>query len=99
MTFPPPTSTPTASPDMETRLCKVCKAQKPVSEFRTGTGGRVKTICRECTDGLIAAYLGEGLRRCATCGRPTCNYRCAACWAKIRGGENDGSGLDPMYLP
>ncbi|MDR0339109.1 MAG: hypothetical protein LBH65_02400 [Desulfovibrio sp.] len=24
-------------------------------------------------------------RRCATCGRPTNNYRCARCWRKLRG--------------
>ncbi len=23
-------------------------------------------------------------RRCASCGRPTTDYRCAACWAKLR---------------
>lgn len=25
------------------------------------------------------------MRKCATCGKPTVNYRCDACWKKIRG--------------
>jgi hypothetical protein len=25
------------------------------------------------------------LRKCASCGKPTVNYRCSKCWAKVRG--------------
>ena len=45
----------------------------------------------------LRAYQGKS-RRCATCGRPTNNYRCADCWTAIRGeadtyyGEQDMSG-------
>lgn len=32
-------------------------------------------------------------RRCHDCGKPTADYRCAKCWAKIRGGaENRTDG-------
>ena len=86
-------------PAVPLRLCKVCKEEKPVSEFRIGPSGRMKTICGECTDAIILACLGAGLRRCTTCGRPTANYRCSSCWAKIRGSGNTGIGLDPNYLP
>ena len=40
----------------------------------------------ECQDTLIRAYAGRNIRHCATCGK------------KVRGG-NDGTGLDPNYLP
>ena len=45
----------------------------------------------------LRVYQGKS-RRCATCGRPTNNYRCADCWTAIRGeadtyyGEQDMSG-------
>lgn len=28
---------------------------------------------------------GSAKRKCASCGRPTVNYRCSKCWEKIRG--------------
>lgn len=38
-------------------------------------------------------------RRCHDCGRPTTNYRCDKCWAKIRGGgEATNSPLDPDFV-
>lgn len=81
------------------RTCRVCEEQKPLSEFRMGPSGRMKSICNECADILLSAHYGAGLRRCATCGRPTANYRCSKCWAVIRDGETNFSGLDPNYLP
>lgn len=81
------------------RQCRLCHERKGLSEFRIGPSGRTKSICRECTDTLIIACLGELPRRCATCRKPTANYRCAGCWAKIRGSGNNGSGFDPNYLP
>ncbi len=29
------------------------------------------------------------MRRCHDCGRPTWNFRCDACWRKLRGGDMD----------
>ena len=80
------------------RLCRVCHEEKPLSEFRIGPSGRIKSICDSCTEALITAAYGAGIRRCATCGRLTANYRCSACWKAIRG-EMDMNGLDPNYLP
>lgn len=75
------------------RLCRVCHEEKPISYFRIGPSGRVKSICDGCTETLIAAYYGvSGLRRCTTCGRPTVNYRCGCCWKKIRGEDFDDNG-------
>ncbi len=84
--------------NVELRLCKVCHEHKAVSKFRVGHGGRLKSICDGCTEAIISAALGDGIRRCATCGRLTANYRCSACWRTIRG-DSDSNGLDPNYLP
>lgn len=81
------------------RTCRVCWEQRPLSAFRVGPSGRMKSICSKCADALLSAHYGAGLRRCATCGRPTANYRCGKCWAAIRGGETNFSWLDPNYLP
>jgi predicted amidophosphoribosyltransferase len=81
------------------RTCRVCQEQKPLSEFHMGPSGRLKSICSDCVDVLTFTHYGAGLRRCATCGKPTANYRCSKCWAVIRNGETNFSGLDPNYLP
>lgn len=36
-------------------------------------------------------------RRCHDCGKPTADYRCAACWAKIRGGTENRTDGDYAY--
>ena len=33
----------------------------------------------------------KATRRCHDCGKPTNNYRCEECWAKLRGRANDTS--------
>ena len=36
-------------------------------------------------------------RKCTTCGRPTSNYRCNACWIAIRGQSYEEQPLDLTY--
>lgn len=36
-------------------------------------------------------------RRCHDCGKPTADYRCAACWAKIRSGTENRTDGDYAY--
>lgn len=36
--------------------------------------------------GPIRQYGNRAQRRCHDCGQPTNNYRCPACWERIRGG-------------
>lgn len=58
---------------------------------------------------IRATKMGGGvyMRRCHDCGAPTTDYRCPACWAKLRrkGGYNLGetvqdvkSGLSGVYI-
>ena len=83
--------------DMQ-RTCRICGETKPLTDFRTGPQGRKKSLCLQCTDDLIRIYLGPGLRKCATCKRPTTNYRCGTCWKKMRThSEFYGPELDETY--
>jgi len=66
------------------RCCRICGENKPLTAFHVRPDGRMKSLCRQCTDDLITAFCGLKNRRCTTCGRPTNNYRCAGCWKKIR---------------
>lgn len=51
-----------------------------VNEYNERRYGReTQRKSRDCGD-----ENGEKKRKCTTCGRPTNNYRCDACWAKIK---------------
>jgi len=81
------------------RQCRTCREDKPLTEFRVGPSGRVKSICDGCTETLIAAYYGTaGLRRCTTCGRLTVDYRCSSCWKKLRDPDVYDGGIDTESL-
>lgn len=80
---------------MERQTCAICHRNKELDAFRLGVRGKHKKICAACEDKLLKK---AGItRRCHDCGRPTNNYRCAACWRKLR--EDDVGGIDPQYLP
>ena len=75
------------------KTCPVCGGQ-----FRTEVRRRrfCDRICASASRAGIsreAWLLEHGLyhgRRCHDCGEPTNDYRCPACWAKIRGEEDLG---------
>lgn len=62
---------------METKECPICGEELPISRFITGNA--VFDACRQCRLATSGGY-----RKCHDCGRPTTNYRCSACWAKLR---------------
>lgn len=80
---------------MEGQVCFRCRRFKALEEFNVGKSGRRKKLCAACEEKILKK---SGVtRRCHDCGQPTHNYRCAACWRKLR--KTNGSGIDPQYLP
>lgn len=51
-----------------------------VARGRASTGKKEWAACVQ-----DKAVLKRGQRRCTTCGKPTINYRCHACWRALRG--------------
>ncbi|GKI13480.1 hypothetical protein CE91St39_29340 [Desulfovibrionaceae bacterium] len=45
------------------------------------------------------AVLKQGVRRCHDCGKPSHgNYRCSACWSRIRGGSETAQRVDEDFV-
>lgn len=45
------------------------------------------------------AALKKGVRRCHDCGKPSHgNYRCSACWSRIRGGSKTAQRVDGDFV-
>ena len=75
--------------DYVLRICPVCEVYF-LSKFK-----KAKYCCRRCKDivnmetqALRNSELIEPIRRCATCGKPTNNYRCEECWSRLREGPD-----------
>ena len=65
---------------LDTKICPVCGAN-----FTTGRIGKVY-CSRRCAKAAERELMekGEVRRRCHDCGRPTTDYRCPACWRRLR---------------
>jgi DNA transposition AAA+ family ATPase len=83
---------------MREMTCALCHRTLPEEQFRMRPNGRRKSLCLRC-EGRIARRHGLK-RRCHDCGAPTNNYRCWACWSRLRGkAVFSAQGVDPRYLP
>lgn len=51
----------------------------------------------EQQESTLLNALGNNIRKCHDCGKPTSNYRCQACWYKLRNGPCP-SVLDDTYI-
>lgn len=82
----------------ETKTCCICHAEKPLAMFNERPDGSgYKTICRLCEIRKRAEETARGVRKCATCGRRTINYRCARCWREHYGVVPWNTSLPAIY--
>ena len=57
--------------------CNICGSKFPTDGYKT---------CPACR--ADEKKTNQRMRKCHDCGSPTFNYRCSACWKKIRKAEH-----------